>query len=182
MTKSSLIKSIVSAIAILNIVGILCFYVFSVRMVSPESENKQESSAYVSTSYNVAMDDESEESDKGTTEEVAEEEEVLDPTIYPTLELTDKKITLTRGERFNFLLYLKTYRDVDGSDLSHYIRLDGEVNTYQVGTYVVTYSVTSRVTRQDTSVDLTIEVVEPGSQQAAQNQGNQQGQQSQQNR
>ena len=58
----------------------------------------------------------------------AEEDMEEDP-LAPTLELTDDHIYLTVGDCFNYMSYIKTMMDVDGSDFSHYIHLDKDVDT-----------------------------------------------------
>ena len=76
----------------------------------------------------------------------------------PVLELVDDHITLKYGSYFNFYEYIKTMQDIDGSDLSHYIHLQGEVNTYMPGDYTVTYQITSQINGETTSKDLLVTV------------------------
>lgn len=76
----------------------------------------------------------------------------------PVLELVDDHITLKYGSYFNFYEYIKTMQDIDGSDLSHYIHLRGEVNTYMPGDYTVTYQITSQINGETTSKDLLVTV------------------------
>ena len=49
-------------------------------------------------------------------------------------------------------------RDRDGSDLSHYIHLQGEVNTYTPGEYRITYQITSPIDGKTASEDLVVTV------------------------
>ena len=62
------------------------------------------------------------------------------------------------GDYFNFYDYIVTMRDRDGSDLSRYIHLKGEVNTYVPGDYTITYQITSPATGETTSKDLLVTV------------------------
>ncbi len=166
MFQNPVFKIVISALAVCNIVGVFCFYILSARLNVTGSEiTMEEAASFVSTSYNTLQEETvEEEAETGTTTqdseigEIAAEGVTNDPSEYPTLELTDRVVTLNLGERFNYLNYLKTYRDVDGGDLSRVIRLYGDVNVYQAGTYVVTYSVTSKVTGKTTDVSLTVQV------------------------
>ena len=79
--------------------------------------------------------DDSEDSSEADTEETAEEAE---DESGPILELVDDHVTLKVGDYFNFYEYIKTMKDIDGSDLSRYIHLKGEVNTYTPGDYTIT--------------------------------------------
>lgn len=100
-------------------------------------------------------DDEDEDSDEGSTEESAEDEM---PESGPILELTDDHVTLKVGDYFNFYEYIETMKDRDGSDLSRYIHLIGDVNTYQPGDYTITYQITSQVDGETASKDLHVTV------------------------
>lgn len=98
---------------------------------------------------------ESETAGTGTTA-AAEEEEM--PAKGPLLVLTDDHVTLHVGDFFNFYDYIKTMQDRDGSDLSHYIHLDGYVNTYVPGDYPVTYQITSPISGETASKELLVTV------------------------
>ena len=76
----------------------------------------------------------------------------------PILELTDDHVTLKVGDYFNFYDYIKTMEDRDGSELSRYIHLAGEVNTYQPGDYTITYQITSPIDGKTASKDLLVTV------------------------
>ena len=92
-------------------------------------------------------------------EEAEEEEEERDPDA-PILELTDKHIYLNVGDRFNYMSYIKTMEDVDGSDLSHYIYLDKDVDTDEPGEIELTYRITSTITGKTDSKVLLITIRE----------------------
>ena len=99
--------------------------------------------------------DDSEDSSKADTEETAEEAE---DESGPVLELVDDHVTLKVGDYFNFYEYIKTMKDIDGSDLSRYIHLKGEVNTYTPGDYTITYQITSPINGKTASEDLRVTV------------------------
>jgi hypothetical protein len=112
-----------------------------------ESENSDE--AYTSEESPDADDEEG--NDFGSGEDEAEES-------GPILELTDDHVTLKVGDYFNFYDYIKTMKDRDGSELSRYIHLAGEVNTYQPGDYTITYQITSPIDGKTASKDLLVTV------------------------
>ena len=99
--------------------------------------------------------DDSEDSSEADTEETAEEAE---DESGPILELVDDHVTLKVGDYFNFYEYSKTMKDIDGSDLSRYIHLKGEVNTYTPGDYTITYQITSPINGKTASEDLRVTV------------------------
>jgi hypothetical protein len=99
--------------------------------------------------------DDSEDSSKADTGETAEEAE---DESGPVLELVDDHVTLKVGDYFNFYEYIKTMKDIDGSDLSRYIHLKGEVNTYTPGDYTITYQITSPINGKTASEDLRVTV------------------------
>lgn len=116
-------------------------------------------SAYAGTGrFNVG--DESESADTagtGMTSEYSSDNERTSATA-PVLVLTDDHVTLHVGDFFNFYDYIETMRDRDGSDLSHYIHLTGNVNTYIPGDYLIVYQITSPVSGETTSKDLLVTV------------------------
>jgi hypothetical protein len=112
-----------------------------------ESENSDES--YTSEESREEGDEEEDDSDSG-------EEET--PESGPILELTDEHVTLKVGDYFNFYDYIKTMKDRDGSELSRYIHLSGQVDTYQPGDYTITYQITSPIDGQTASKDLKVTV------------------------
>lgn len=125
-----------------------------------EDYNSADSSeAY--TSYETPAEAEDEEYgdfEEGSEEsEESNEEEGISET-GPILELVDDHVTLKVGDYFNFYDYIVTMRDRDGSDLSRYIHLKGEVNTYVPGDYTITYQITSPATGETTSKDLLVTV------------------------
>ena len=93
----------------------------------------------------------SENTGEADTEENSEDE---NSEAGPTLELVDDHVTLKVGSYFNFYEYIKTMKDIDGSDLSRYIHLKGEVNTYTPGDYTITYQITSPINGETASQDL----------------------------
>ena len=99
--------------------------------------------------------DSSEDSGEADTEETAEDE---NSESAPILELVDDHVTLKVGDYFNFYEYIKTMKDSDGSDLSRYIHLKGEVNTYTPGDYTITYQITSPISGETASKDLVVTV------------------------
>ena len=99
--------------------------------------------------------DDTEDSSEADTEETAEEAE---DESGPVLELVDDHVTLKVGDYFNFYEYIKTMKDIDGSDLSRYIHLKGEVNTYTPGDYTITYQITSPINGKTASEDLRVTV------------------------
>ena len=100
-------------------------------------------------------EDDSEDSGEADTDETAEGEM---PESGPLLELTDDHVTLKVGDYFNFYEYIKTMEDRDGSSLSRYIHLVGDVNTYQPGDYTITYQITSQIDGETASKDLKVTV------------------------
>ena len=91
--------------------------------------------------------------------EPEEPEEERDPEA-PILELTDDHIYLKVGDHFNYMSYIKTMEDVDGSDLSHYIYLDRDVDTSEPGEIELTYRITSVITGKSDSKVLLITIRE----------------------
>ena len=91
--------------------------------------------------------------------EVEETEEKRDPDA-PILELTTDHVFLHVGDRFNYMSYIKTMEDVDGSDLSHYIHLDKDVDTSVPGEIELTYRITSVLTGKSDSKVLLITIQE----------------------
>ena len=97
----------------------------------------------------------SENTGEADTEENSEDE---NSEAGPTLELVDDHVTLKVGSYFNFYEYIKTMKDIDGSDLSRYIHLKGEVNTYTPGDYTITFQITSPINGETASQDLLVTV------------------------
>ena len=120
-----------------------------------EDYNSEDSSeAY--TSYETPAEAEEYGAFEEGSGESNEEEEISE--TGPILELVDDHVTLKVGDYFNFYDYIVTMRDRDGSDLSRYIHLKGEVNTSVPGDYTITYQITSPATGETTSKDLLVTV------------------------
>lgn len=113
-----------------------------------EDESEDSGEAYTSEESSDDEDEDGNDSD--------DEEEM--PESGPILELTDDHVTLKVGDYFNFYDYIRTMKDRDGSELSRYIHLSGEVNTYQPGDYTITYQITSQIDGQTASKDLQVTV------------------------
>ena len=92
--------------------------------------------------------------------EEKKEKEIERDSEAPILELTDDHIFLHVGDRFNYMSYIKTMEDVDGSDLSHYIHLDKNVDTSVPGEFELTYRITSVITGKSDAKVLLITVEE----------------------
>ncbi len=103
------------------------------------------------------QDTEDSEENGGYAEDGDDEQEE-DSDSWPKLELTDDHITLNVGEEFDYLKYIKTMEDRDGSSLSRYIHLSEVVNTWMPGEYTVTYTITSPIDGQSDSEDLHVTV------------------------
>lgn len=170
------IKTIIAFAAVLNIIAMMVFdYDIPSFAASPGSDTTQDSidnSDDKEREVGLIEAVEQEEANKETKaaenalaksevidKEEEEEEEVRDPEA-PILELTDDHIYLSVGERFNYMSYIKTMEDVDGSDLSHYIYLDRDVDTSVPGDIELTYRITSTITGKSDSKVLLITVVE----------------------
>ena len=76
----------------------------------------------------------------------------------PLLELTSDSITLSVGDSFYFMSYIKTARDIDGTSLDTRISISGVVDTSTPGTYELEYYTYSRITSERASKVLTIYV------------------------
>ena len=118
-------------------------------------QNDEDDKSDESTENDVNSRNDNDSSGEADTVEAAEEGNTAPA---PVLELVDDHITLKYGSYFNFYEYIKTMQDIDGSDLSHYIHLQGEVNTYMPGDYTVTYQITSQINGETTSKDLLVTV------------------------
>lgn len=119
-----------------------------------ESVKKETAAKEAETAEAVLAKEEPETQDE--VDDTAEEEK-RDPDI-PTLELTTDHIFLHVGDRFNYMSYIKTMEDVDGSDLSHYIHLDKNVDTSVPGEIELTYRITSVITGKSDSKVLIITI------------------------
>ena len=179
MNLSRISKWLIAFVALLNIVVML---VFEYGLPTPAAQAKENSIAAQDEEKEVgtieAVEKEKAEKEAEAVEtalareeeqpqgqgesedtEDAEEnaEEERDPDA-PILELTDDHIYLSVGDRFNYMSYIKTMKDVDGSDLSHYIHLDKNVDTSVPGEIELTYRITSVITGKSTSKVLLITI------------------------
>lgn len=165
--NSAPVKTIITLAAIANIVAMMVFeYGLPSLAVSASKDTTQEAAAEmeVGTIEAVEQEEASKETEAAesalakTEAEVEEEsEEERDPEA-PLLELTDDHIYLKVGERFNYMSYIKTMEDVDGSDLSRYIHLDKDVDTWEPGEVELTYRITSTITGKSSSKVLLITI------------------------
>ena len=124
---------------------------------SVEKENAAKEAEALETA--LAKDDSDSHSEKETAEESEEKEIPRDPDA-PILELTEDHIFLHVGDRFNYMSYIETMEDVDGSDLSRYIHLDQDVDTSIPGEIELTYRITSVITGKSDSKVLIITIEE----------------------
>lgn len=170
--SNRLFRSVVFAVAIVNIVVMM---VFGYGLPSPmalareanskdminqntdagtiESVEKETAAKEAEAVENaLAREETNTKKEEKKIEEVEVEETKRDPDA-PILELTDAHIFLHVGDRFNYMSYIETMEDVDGSDLSRYIHLDKEVDTSIPGDIELTYRITSVITgKSDTKV------------------------------
>ena len=171
---SQAIKYVISIIAILNIFFMM---MFEYGLPSPvvlareyNSAEQPEQGTSVGTIEDVKQETAAKEAeaaeavlardDVQNQEESEEEtEEQIDPDV-PLLELTTDHVFLHVGERFNYMSYIKTMEDFDGSDLSHYIHLDKYVDTSVPGEIELTYRITSPISGKSTSKVLLITIQE----------------------
>lgn len=168
-------------IVIISIINIICMMMFEyglpslVKAASHESsetassaqpQDSSEGGGTVGTIEAVQQEEANKETEAAETalakseedEEIPEsDEEERDPDA-PVLELTDDHIYLSVGDRFNYMSYIKTMEDVDGSDLSHYIHLDRDVDTSEPGEIELTYRITSTITGKSASRVLLITI------------------------
>lgn len=171
--NSRLIRYLVSILAIVNIVAMMLFeYGLPSLAVSKDSavtEGTSEKEMAVGTIEAVEQETAEKETEAVETalarddseepEDTEVQAEERDPDS-PVLELTDDHIFLHVGDRFNYMSYIKTMQDVDGSDLSHYIYLDKDVDTSEPGEIELTYRITSTITGKSDSKVLLITIRE----------------------
>ena len=165
-------KYLVTILAVLNIVAMIAFEYGLPSPTASAKENispEQTETETMGTIEAVEKETAEKEAEAAETalareeaenqEEVAQEEEERDPEA-PILELTDNHIYLRVGERFNYMSYIKRMEDVDGSDLSHFIYLDRDVDTSEPGEIELTYRITSPVSGKSDSKVLQITIRE----------------------
>lgn len=177
-TLKSLAKTVIAVIAVLNIAAMMIFEYKLPFLSLPVSEpvvdtadSQVQDSIVGEDAVGTIEAVEKEEAHKeteaaetalakaDTEEDLDETEEERDPDA-PLLELTDDHIYLKIGERFNYMSYIKTMEDVDGSDLSRRIHLDRDVNTWELGEIELTYRITSVITGKSSSKVLLITITE----------------------
>lgn len=168
-----IIKHFIMLVAIINIMAMMLYEYglpsLAVPVKEAGTEESPEMDAEVGTIEAVEQEAAAKESEVAETvlaredseesEEPETEEEERDPDA-PILELTDDHIYLHVGDRFNYMSYIKTMQDVDGSDLSHYIYLDNDVDTSEPGEIELTYRITSTITGKSDSKVLLITIRE----------------------
>ena len=174
MTISSnrIVKYLIMLVAMLNIIAMMGFQYWipsdaSSGRESSAEEYPDEKENRVGTIESIEQETAAKEAEEARTaiereekpEEPQEQEEERDPDA-PILELTDDHIYLKVGDRFNYMSYIKTMEDVDGSDLSHYIYLDRDVDTSEPGEIELTYRITSVITGKSDSKVLLITIRE----------------------
>ena len=172
-------KAVILAVAIVNIVAMMLFGyglpspVVLAEEINSENQTGQNTDAGTIESVEkenaakeaeametaLAREESNSDSEKENGEETEEKETQRDPDA-PILELTDDHIFLHVGDRFNYMSYIKTMEDVDGSDLSHYIHLDRDVDTSVPGDIELTYRITSVITGKSDSKVLIITIEE----------------------
>lgn len=172
IVSNRLVRYLVSLIALINITVMMLFQYG--LPTDAAFRNETHRNAYSSEEQNNVGTIEAVEQETAAKEEEAvqtvlareekneepeEPEKERDPDA-PTLELTDDHIYLNVGDRFNYMSYIKTMEDIDGSDLSHYIYLDKDVDTSEPGEIELTYRITSVITGKSDSQVLLITIQE----------------------
>ena len=174
---NSTVKALIAFLAVINIVAMMIFE-YGLPSLSAQAASEytnsnksemdnQSGDPEVGTIESVQKEEANKETEaadtalaKNETEEKDEEDaEEVDPEA-PRLELTDDHIYLKVGDRFNYMSYIKVMEDVDGSDLSHYIYLDRDVDTSEPGEIELVYRITSTITGKSTSRTLLITITE----------------------
>lgn len=168
--SSPIIRALIVIISVINIAAMMGFEYGLPSLAGSSANAVQEENLQEETEVGTIESVEKEEANKETEaansalakaeeEEEEEPQEEVDPDA-PILELTDDHIYLKVGERFNYMSYIETMTDVDGSDLSHYIYLDRDVDTSVPGDIELTYRITSTITGKSTSKVLLITIEE----------------------
>ena len=170
--SNRIVRYLVIAASVVNIIVMMVFqYWLPASAVSGKEVAAQGTAAEeenVGTIESIEQETAAKEEEEAQTllareekEEEPEEEpeEERDPDA-PILELTDDHIYLKVGDRFNYMSYIKRMEDVDGSDLSHYIYLNRDVDTSEPGEIELTYRITSVITGKSDSKVLLITIRE----------------------
>jgi hypothetical protein len=173
ITSNRIVRQLVLLLALVNIVVMMVFQYWLPEYAMPGKENSsvEYTSAEdknVGTIESVEQETAAKEAEEAQTALAREEESERPESVNaderdpdaPILELTDDHIYLNVGDRFNYMSYIKTMEDVDGSDLSHYIYLDQDVDTSQPGEIELTYRITSVITGKSDSKVLLITIRE----------------------
>ena len=170
MNISRMFKNLIAALAVLNIIAMMVFqYGLPSLYWSAANDVEETDQGNLGTIEAVERDEATKEEevaesflarDEGRTQEESEVNDAERDPDAPILELTDDHIYLKVGDRFNYMSYIKTMVDVDGSDLSHYIYLNRDVDTSEPGDIELTYRITSTITGKSTSQVLLITIQE----------------------
>lgn len=174
MFSNVIVKHVIIILALVNIIAMVVFqYGLPPQSASSgskvDAENNTTEETAVGTIESVEQEAAAREAEavenalareeSGDAELPAEEDVPADPNA-PILELTENHVYLKVGERFNYMSYIKTMEDVDGSDLSRYIYLDKDVDTSSPGEIELTYRITSAITGKSDSEVLLITITE----------------------
>ena len=157
--QNRIAKNLIAAIAVINIALMMVFQ-YGLPLQASSGNNKIEKSDETNVGTIEAVEQETAAKEKEAAETEEDEEEEVQETDAPILELTDDHIYLHVGDRFNYMSYIKTMQDVDGSDLSRYIYLDKYVDTSVPGEIELTYRITSTITGKSASEVLLITITE----------------------
>ena len=166
-TGGRVIKTLITILAVINIIVMIGFEYglpsLTEISITEQSSTEDENEAAIGTIEAVekeaaTKEKEAAESALAKEENIPEEDEEEQDPDAPILELTDEHIFLNVGERFNYMRYIETMQDVDGSDLSRYIHLDRDVDTSEPGDIELTYRITSAITGKSTSRTLLITI------------------------
>ena len=168
------LKNVILSIALLNIAAMMLFEygLHSLDTLAEQNNSLEQSdqNVKVGTIESVEQETAAKEAEEAQVALARDEEqnqnkpeEELDDNRDPNapiLELTTDHVFLYVGDRFNYMRYIKTMEDVDGSDLSHYIHLDRDVDTSVPGEIELTYRITSIITGKSDSKVLLITIQE----------------------
>lgn len=172
LLSNRIVRNLITLAALINIVAMMVFQYWLPADAAISKDNSaegytSEQDNQVGTIESVEQEAAAKEAEEVQTalareeepEEMADTDTERDPDA-PILELTDDHIYLKVGDRFNYMSYIKTMEDVDGSDLSHYIYLDQDVDTSEPGEIELTYRITSVITGKSDSKVLLITIRE----------------------
>lgn len=172
LLSNRIVRNLITLAALINIVAMMVFQYWLPADAAISKDNSAEGYTsgqdnQVGTIESVEQEAAAKEAEEVQTalareeepEEMADTDTERDPDA-PILELTDDHIYLKVGDRFNYMSYIKTMEDVDGSDLSHYIYLDQDVDTSEPGEIELTYRITSVITGKSDSKVLLITIRE----------------------